>query len=441
MADPIVVVGDALLDVDVTGSADRLCPDAPAPVVVVEDTHPRPGGAALAAALLATGDRPVRLVTALGGASGDRLAGLLAGCGVEVVDLGRPAPNPVKRRVMAGGRCVLRCDEDDAAAGVDDPAAVVPALAGAGAVVASDYGRGVLADAAVRAALAAAEAPLVWDPHPRGGPPVAGTTVATPNQAETLGPSPAPAWAEVVGAARRLRARWDVHAVAVTLGPRGALMVDRSGAPSLAPAPAVADARDTCGAGDAFAAGLAAALARGLVPSEAQHEAVRAAAAFVAGGGAAGWGRPARAPAGRPPDAAGATVVATSGCFDILHAGHAAFLAQARALGDRLVVLLNSDASVRRLKGPDRPLQPQADRAAVLRSLAAVDEVVVFDEDTPVAALDRLRPALFVKGGDYTAAALPETAALARWGGTALTLPYLPGRSTTRLIQEARTHA
>jgi rfaE bifunctional protein nucleotidyltransferase chain/domain len=112
-------------------------------------------------------------------------------------------------------------------------------------------------------------------------------------------------------------------------------------------------------------------------------------------------------------------------------------LQAARALGDRLVVLLNSDASVRRLKGPSRPLQPAADRAAVLLALDCVDEVIVFDESTPREALTRLRPDLFVKGGDYAVADLPEAEVLAAWGGAAVTVPYLSGRSTTRLVAEA----
>ena len=135
--------------------------------------------------------------------------------------------------------------------------------------------------------------------------------------------------------------------------------------------------------------------------------------------------------------AAGGTVVATGGCFDLLHAGHVLLLRTARALGDCLIVLLNSDDSVRRLKGPDRPLQRAEDRAEVLAALGSVDAVLVFDEDTPEQALRRLRPHLFAKGGDYTGATLPEAAALEEWGGQAVVLPYLSGRSTTTIVQEA----
>jgi rfaE bifunctional protein nucleotidyltransferase chain/domain len=135
--------------------------------------------------------------------------------------------------------------------------------------------------------------------------------------------------------------------------------------------------------------------------------------------------------------AAGGTVVATGGCFDLLHAGHVNTLAAARRLGDCLIVCLNSDRSVRRLKGPSRPLVPQADRAAVLAALSCVDAVEMFDEDTPAEVLRNLRPHVWVKGGDYEGVRLPEADVLAEWGGRAFVLPYLDGHSTTRLIKEA----
>jgi rfaE bifunctional protein nucleotidyltransferase chain/domain len=131
--------------------------------------------------------------------------------------------------------------------------------------------------------------------------------------------------------------------------------------------------------------------------------------------------------------AGGGTVVAAGGCFDVLHAGHVSLLQAARLLGDCLIVCLNSDESVRRLKGEGRPLNPAADRVALLSALHCVDAVLVFEEDTPSAALQRLRPDVWVKGGDYEGQVLPETDLLGSWGGQAVTVPYLAGRSTTRL--------
>ncbi len=135
--------------------------------------------------------------------------------------------------------------------------------------------------------------------------------------------------------------------------------------------------------------------------------------------------------------ARGGTVVATGGCFDLLHAGHVGLLESARRIGDCLIVCVNSDASVTRLKGPGRPLTRAADRTRVLAGLGSVDAVAVFDEDSPVELLGRLRPDVWVKGGDYCVDALPEAATLREWGGQALVLPYLDGRSTTALARRA----
>lgn len=242
--------------------------------------------------------------------------------------------------------------------------------------------------------------------------------------------------------------RWSVTHVCVTLGGSGALLVgDRERI--LVPAPAVT-VMDPCGAGDRFAAAAAAALLRGALVSEAVDDAVHAAAQFLAEGGvgglgdSAGTGRSAL-PAdsadawelARAVHAAGGTVVATGGCFDLLHAGHVRCLSAARAAGDCLIVCLNSDDSVRALKGPGRPVVPEADRRAMLEALECVDAVVIFDESTPATVLSRLRPDVWVKGGDYDAADLPEAELLRSWGGQALTVPYLDGRSTTTLLRAA----
>jgi rfaE bifunctional protein nucleotidyltransferase chain/domain len=231
--------------------------------------------------------------------------------------------------------------------------------------------------------------------------------------------------------------------VAVTLGSRGALLSFGTGSAAVVPAP-VQVPGDACGAGDSFASAAAAALAAGALPSEAVAAAVAAATEFVAGGGVAARSE---APTRATSDvdalvaavrARGGTVVATGGCFDLVPAGHVATLEAARALGDCLVVCLNSDDSVRRIKGEGRPLQPEADRARVLAALAAVDAVVVFSEDTPVEVLGRLRPDVWVKGGDYAGDDLPEAALLRSWGGEVVTVPYLPGRSTSGLVELSR---
>jgi rfaE bifunctional protein nucleotidyltransferase chain/domain/rfaE bifunctional protein kinase chain/domain len=458
---PLVVVGDALLDLDLDGRAERLAPDAPVPVVDDPTERPRPGGAALAATLAAVLDRrEVVLVTALArDEPGATLRRLLELAGVAVVDLGLAGPTAEKIRVRAAGRSLLRVDRGSR------PGRVGPlgdagrrAIAGATAVLVADYGRGLAAEPGVRAALAArhARVPLVWDPHPKGPDPIPGARLATPNRAEAARFAAQVAGnglAAVTARARALAGRWRAAGVAVTLGPSGALLVEGDGAPLVVPA-AAAPGGDPCGAGDRFASAAAGLLADGALPSEAVGGAVAAASAFVAAGGAAAVGREGpdgpterSAPAARTAmeraaalvervRAGGGTVVATGGCFDLLHAGHVATLRSARALGDCLVVCLNSDDSVRRLKGHGRPLVPEADRVAVLEALDCVDVVVPFDERTPEAVLARLRPDVFAKGGDYTLAGIPEAAVLATWGGQAVILPYLEGRSTTKLMEE-----
>jgi rfaE bifunctional protein nucleotidyltransferase chain/domain len=245
--------------------------------------------------------------------------------------------------------------------------------------------------------------------------------------------------------ARALVRSWQVGAVAVTLGPRGAVLASTADTAALFPALQTL-AEDPCGAGDRFAARAATAVADGAGPGEAVAAGVAAATGFLARGGLTRWEDP-----GRPPPvglvrelictvrARGGTVVATGGCFDLLHAGHVATLDAARALGDCLIVCLNSDASVRRAKGPDRPVQPMADRRRVLEGLRAVDAVVVFDEDTPRQVLPSIRPDIWVKGGDYADRGLPETGLVRSWGGEVVTVPYVPGLSTSGLLTRVRS--
>lgn len=472
MSAPLVIVGDALLDRDVTGTVQRICPDAPVPVVDVGETWSRPGGAGLAAVLAARSARPVVLVTALASdAAGAELAALLDDAGVEVIDLGLEGTTVEKVRVRAAGQSLLRLDHggpDQRVGPLSDEGAA--AITGAAAVIVADYGRGVADAPGVRDALSAAAVrhPVVWDPHPRGGAPVDGVWLVTPSASEATALAGEVAGDDLGAHARRaalLRARWGARAVTVTVGDRGAVCTGPDGPPMVVPPPTVVHG-DACGAGDAFAVAAGTAFADGAVLSEVVERAVTGAAAFVAAGAAGAVSHsirsargadtidvtgnrsrsPSRSPAVAPTDplalaeavrAAGGTVVATGGCFDILHPGHVSLLRTARELGDCLIVLLNSDDSVRRLKGPDRPLQRAEDRAAVLEALGSVDGVLVFDEDTPEQALRLLRPHLFAKGGDYTGATLPEAAALEEWGGQALVLPYLSGRSTTTIVQEA----
>ncbi len=444
---PVVVVGDALLDIDLLGTAERICPDAPVPVVEVAGRRTRPGGAALAAVLAARlSDRPVVLLCPIAGDDAGNTLRELVSEDVELVSLPAYGSTAVKTRVRVGDSSVVRLDSGCGASARGGLTVEQRALLESAAVVlVSDYGNGTSASPELRAQLGGRRAPVVWDPHPRGSEPVAGARLVTPNAREALTllgeAAPGAHLADLAEVGRRLAERWRAGAVAVTSGASGVALTFGAGAPLLVPADPVAG-RDACGAGDSFAAAAAVALADGALVSEAVRTAVATASAFVAAGGAgAVVARDEASPPPGPEDSFArrsvpgrGTVVATGGCFDVLHAGHIATLTGARKLGDRLVVCVNSDASVRRLKGAGRPVVPIEDRVRVLQALECVDEVVVFEQDTPDEVLARLRPDIWVKGGDYAGAELPEAAVLARWGGRAVVLPYLAGRSTTAIV-------
>ncbi|AUZ86485.1 D-glycero-beta-D-manno-heptose 1-phosphate adenylyltransferase [Arthrobacter agilis] len=445
----IVVVGDVLLDTDLSGGAGRLSPDAPVPVVDVDAVQRRAGGAGLVARMLQADGHDAVLVTVLGE---DDAAGLLRAelDGVTVVAGPSGAPTPVKTRVRASGQPVVRFDEGCAKPPLPGCTAdMLAALDGADAIIAADYGRGLLVNDTLRARLEAlaASVPVVWDPHPAGAQPVPGVAAVTPNIGEAL------RFAEVEGsgtqaaaaAADVLLRTWGSRAVLVTMGEHGALVASAGLLPQVVPAPRVT-ASDPCGAGDRFASALAVGLAGGAAIDVAAQQATEAAAHFLASGGVGAMGRSREeAPEQLPVDGldalmvarrtreSGGTVVATGGCFDLLHAGHARTLAAARRLGDCLIVCLNSDESVRGLKGEHRPIIKQEDRAELLAALECVDAVLVFGESTPENAISRLQPDIWVKGGDYAAEDLPEAALVSSWGGRTVTVPYIPARSTTKL--------
>ncbi|NUT72986.1 PfkB family carbohydrate kinase [Pseudarthrobacter sp. C4D7] len=451
----IVVVGDVMLDVDLSGEATRLSPDAPVPVVDISGVRRRAGGAGLVARMLVRDGWPVTLVTVLGGDdAGTQLRTHLAG--VQLVAGRSGHPSPVKTRVRAGAHPVVRFDQ-----GCDKPPvpeaspAMLRAVETAGVIIVADYGRGLAANPQLRELLGrlAGSVPIVWDPHPSGPEPVPGVAVVTPNIAEATKAAQAAGNVpgSVDGIAQLLLERWRSQAVLVTRGGDGAVLLQHGAASRTVPAPRV-EAGDPCGAGDRLAASLAVHLLAGRDLPEAAALAVHEAADFLAAGGVAALpdidGTDA-APANAGPEpgrrtteplllarsvrGSGGTVVATGGCFDLIHAGHIRSLAAARELGDCLIVCLNSDDSVRRLKGPQRPILGQHDRAELLLAMECVDAVMVFDEDTPEAALDRLRPDIWVKGGDYKGARLPEADLVERWGGRCLTVPFHPARSTTGL--------
>ncbi len=447
----ITVVGDVLLDQDWVGTAQRLSPDAPVPVVDLGSRRSRAGGAGLVAAMLRHDGHEVALVTALADDAGaDRIRDDLEG--VEIIAGDTLCPTPTKTRVRTAAHGICRIDE---ACETPPPPRTTPGMIAAvessDAIVVSDYGRRLLEDPALRDALArhAARARIVWDPHPRGPAPVPDVALLTPNLAEAVALTGVDRGAsDPAAAARSLGERSASRAVLVTLGDRGALLHRPGHDPLEISADAVPDA-DPCGAGDRLAASAAVALAHGRTLAEAATQAVDDASAYLAAGGVQALGtrrlRSAADTSGADPLAlaeavrsAGGTVVAAGGCFDLLHAGHVRTLEAARRLGDCLIVCMNSDASVSRLKGPGRPIIGAEDRREMLAALTCVDAVVVFDEDGPERLLQQLRPDFWVKGGDYTAESLPEAPLLQTWGGRTVTFPYQLARSTTRLADAIR---
>ncbi|KLO29679.1 D-beta-D-heptose 1-phosphate adenosyltransferase [Mycolicibacter heraklionensis] len=459
---PLVVVGDTMLDVDVDGMASRLSPEAPVPVVDPERIWQRPGGAGLAAVLAAREYPNVVLITATADdATGRSLARIFADDypGIRVIGLPLCGGTLSKIRIRAGGQSVVRVDHGDGyAADKRLPAEITELLGEAAAVCVADYGHGVAAHEGLRSALTttAARTPVVWDPHPRGAVPIPGCALAAPNEneAKTFAPS--------CGGGQRadaLRRAWDAGAVSITLGAGGALFADAGHAAHHIRSPGTAGGHsDTCGAGDRFAVAAALALADGADALAAATAAVAAASRFVLTGGAAAVSSVMPIPGGidlATPGGAvtgmaavsalaqrvrhrGGTLVATGGCFDLLHTGHIRLLRRARDLGDALVVLINSDDSVRTLKGAGRPVVAAEDRARVLAALACVDGVAIFHETSPTAVLERLRPDIWVKGGDYGGVELPEADTVRRNGGQVMVLPTIPGYSSSKLIAAVR---
>jgi rfaE bifunctional protein nucleotidyltransferase chain/domain/rfaE bifunctional protein kinase chain/domain len=443
----VTVVGDVLLDVDLSGEATRLCPDAPVPVVDVSDVRRRAGGAGLVARMLAQDGHGVTLVTVLSDDDASlALEGALAG--VRVVSGPSGARTPVKTRIRAGRQPVVRVDE-----GCERPdvpvatAGMLRALNQAEVIIVADYGRGVAANPEIRGLLEAraADIPIVWDPHPSGAVPVPGVAVVTPNLSEAAKAADSgtgtPAAIDAVG--KTLLDKWQSQAVLVTMGEHGGLLSQRGTSPVTIPAPRT-EVTDPCGAGDRLAASLAVNLAAGRSLGDAAELAISEAAAFLGAGGVSAlpdrqrpvWHHNREEDAldlARRVRGNGGTVVATGGCFDLLHAGHARTLTAARDLGDCLIVCLNSDESVRRIKGEQRPIVSQQDRAELLLALECVDAVLIFGEDTPEACLESLRPDVWVKGGDYRASDLPEAGLVESWGGRCVTVPFHQARSTSVL--------
>lgn len=459
-ATSVLVVGDVMLDRYWQGATSRISPEAPVPVVRVEGDELRPGGAANVALNAAALGTRVSLVGLVGDdAEAGQLASGLAARGVSSHFVAVPGSRTItKLRILSKHQQLIRLDFEDGFKSCDGRAIhdhFLQALPQAKAVVLSDYAKGVLRDAQslIRAARERG-LPVVIDPKGTDFQRYRGATLLTPNQSEfeaVVGPVEDDGDLAAKGDA--LREALELEALLVTRSEKGMCLLQRGQAPVHLPTRA-REVYDVTGAGDTVVAVLAAALAAGESMIDAVALSNLGAGVVVGKLGTATVSPaelmaameehlPIRRGAVSEDDllglvararAAGERIVMTNGCFDILHAGHVTYLQQARALGDRLIVALNDDDSVRRLKGETRPVNPQEARATVLAALAAVDWVVPFSEDTPQRLICEVCPDVLVKGGDYRIEDIAGGECVLAAGGEVKVLPFLDGHSTSSMI-------
>jgi len=464
------VVGDLMLDEYVSGAVDRISPEAPVPVVRVRETEFRLGGAANVARQVATLGARVSLAGMIGGDdAGERLLGLCESAGIDTRAMVKLSDRATTRklRVLGHSQQLLRLDWEDA--NPCAPAAIARAIGelttgpSPDAIILSDYAKGVLTPQSIDAVLELrGSAPVIVDPKHRDFSRYRGATAVTPNLRELEMAAGEPLDPEDLGtiesAARRLARSAGLEALVVTLGARGMLVVPAMG-PCVSIPAEKREVYDVTGAGDTAIAVLAAALGAGASLSAAAQIANSAAGVAVGQVGAVAVepGRIRDALAARPDGkvlrrhelaaraaswrVTGKKIVFTNGCFDLLHSGHLALLEHAARLGDVLVLAINSDASVRRLKGPERPLVPQAERAALLAALSFVDAVSIFDEDTPLETLEAVRPHILVKGADYRPDQIVGRELVEGYGGRVAVVPLVPEKSTSALVERIRGKA
>lgn len=470
----VLVIGDVMLDCYVWGNVERISPEAPVQVVRALERSDVLGGAANVAANLAGLRCPVFLLGVCGADSaGDRLKSLLAKSAVPselIIDKARRTI--LKTRIMAHGQQLLRIDEEDAEAlspeSIDTALRILKQkIPASRALVFSDYRKGMLtsADFTRKAIEMASEngIPVLVDPKGSNWDRYRGAACITPNAAEfdsvaDLFGEPEPNGFEK--RAQGIREKYGLQHLLVTQGAAGMTLFSHDGPPFHIVARA-REVYDVSGAGDTVIATLAAGVASGLSFCDSARLANTAAGVVVGkvgtqpiqrnelenavktGGAEAGilsfskvCSLPAALAMVKSWRSSGAGIVFTNGCYDLLHPGHVHLLQHAKELGERLVVGLNSDDSVRRLKGPGRPILNEGDRAALLSSLSCVDLVVIFRDDTPLALIEALQPDILVKGGDYRPEQVVGKDMVEALGGRVVILPLAQGYSTTGIVEK-----
>jgi D-beta-D-heptose 7-phosphate kinase/D-beta-D-heptose 1-phosphate adenosyltransferase len=459
----VVVAGDVMLDQYLFGSTSRISPEAPVPVVHVHETDDRPGGAANVAVNIASLGASACLIGLVGDdAAADSLERILTARGIDCA-LQRVADRPTitKIRVQSRGQQLIRLDREKAETlpGNTMRAALTAALPGAGAVVLSDYGKGALSDVeGMIADCRAAGVAVLVDPKGTDFSKYRGASLLTPNQSEFEAVAGVcKTDEELVSKAREMLDGLDLDALLVTRSEKG-MMLLQAGHDPLMLSTQAREVYDVTGAGDTVIATLASALASGEGLAEAATLANLAAGLVVRKIGVAAVTTSEirvalhqRGQGGRGLVAAdeltsmldesrnlGEKIVMTNGCFDVLHAGHVSYLEEAKSLGDRLIVAVNDDDSVRRLKGKNRPINSLEDRMQVLAGLAAVDWVVAFADDTPAKLISTVLPDVLVKGGDYKPDEIAGAREVLENGGEVRVLSFKDGRSSSRIIERMR---
>lgn len=464
----LLVIGEAMLDSYLDGYTDRLSREAPVPVVTVTDRKDAGGGAANAAVNVAALGGKVTFVSVIGDdKDGQVLKNILQAKGVDVDSLVTESGRRTlaKQRVSAGGQMLVRFDQGDTGnISASSEAAVIQRLGAlfseVDGVIVSDYGYGVLTQRVVEALEDLQSwypSVVVADAKNLVRYQALGATAVKPNYGEAVRLLGLPklegacARAEQIAPhADRMLEMTGAQIAAVTLDTEGALVCERGNSPYRTYSDAQPDSK-AAGAGDTFVAAFALSLLAGAATEDAAEIAQAAARIVVAKPGTTTctvdelksffWGGDkyyadpqALTERLRLERTGCRRVVFTNGCFDILHRGHITYLNQAKALGDILVVAVNTDESVQRLKGPTRPINSLEDRLQVLAGLSSVDFLISFDDQTPARLLEIIKPDIFVKGGDYTRETLPEAAVVEGYGGSVQILPYIENRSTTGMI-------
>ncbi|MFW2404835.1 MAG: bifunctional D-glycero-beta-D-manno-heptose-7-phosphate kinase/D-glycero-beta-D-manno-heptose 1-phosphate adenylyltransferase HldE [Gammaproteobacteria bacterium] len=460
----VLTVGDLMLDQYWFGPTNRISPEAPVPVVNVTGEQARAGGAANVAVNLASLGVSASLVGIVGDdVNGQHLSDMLEDCGIEV-DLGisRKRPTITKLRVLSRNQQLIRLDTEDTfePEDVDSIGKILERrIPEAGVCILSDYAKGTLSRVPdIITMCRANEVPVLVDPKGRDFTRYRGASLLTPNLGEfeaVVGKTRSDE--QIVDRGQALCDELDLGALVVTLSERGMVVITDGEEAIFQPA-RQREVFDVTGAGDTVIATLAAGLAAGSSLADAAAIANLAAGIVVRKIGVAtataseirlalheqglgGRGSLSREEApmiAAEARARGERVVMTNGCFDILHTGHVAYLEEAKMRGDRLIVAVNDDDSVRRLKGEGRPVNSLEDRMAVLAGLASVDWVVPFSEDTPADLIGNVLPDVLVKGGDYKPEEIAGADAVLANGGSVEVLTFKEGRSTTSIIESMK---